>query len=186
VKFPHWQHFLSLEKDFIETIEFVEIDPSNDAAFSIAYTKLLLSICSEIDVVAKLVCKSINPNSTASNIDGYRSEITGRYPNFHTVECLIPRYGLQIEPWANWSGVTNPQWWTDHNKVKHQRNLHSALANQKNVKEGLCGLFSLLLYYHHSELYSADLEPLPGLLDYDKMPGNLSVNPGAVLPDIPR
>lgn len=186
MRFPHWQHFLSLEKDFVETIEYVELDPENNSTFSVVYTKLLLSICSEIDVVAKLLCKSISTNSSASNIDGYRSEITNIYPNFHTVVSLIPRYGLQIKPWSSWSGDTNPRWWTEHNKVKHERSLHSALANQENVIEALCGLFTLLLYFHQSELYSAELEPLPILLDYERMPGNLMINPGAELPDIPR
>ncbi len=186
MKFPHWQHFLSLEKDFIQTLEYVELVQANENTFSVAYTKLLLSICSEIDVVAKLLCKSINSLSTASNIDHYRNEITGKYPNFHTVEALIPRYGLQIQPWSNWSGNTNPDWWRDHNKVKHERDANCMLASQKNVKEALCALFCILLYLYQPELYSADLVPLPELLDYERMPGHLSVNPGAELPDIPR
>ncbi|WGO98147.1 hypothetical protein QFX18_19250 [Saccharophagus degradans] len=184
--FPHWQHFLSLEKDFIETIEFVELDAANDGTFSVAYTKLLLAICSEVDVVAKLVCKKINPASSARNIDDYRQEIAGKYPSFHTVECMIPRYGINLKPWSNWSGANNPVWWQEHNKVKHQRDTNSSLANQKNVKESLCGLFCLLLYLYQTELYTATLSPLPVLLDYERMPGHLSVNPGAVLPDIPR
>ena len=186
VHFPHWQHFLSLERDLIETIEFVELNQSNDGAFSVAYTKLFLAICSEIDVVAKLVCKKINASSSARNIGDYCSEIIEKYPSFHTVECMIPRYGINIQPWASWSGSSNPSWWQDHNKVKHQRDTHSTLANQKNVKESLCGLFCLLLYLYQPELYSATLNPLPVLLDYERMPGHLSVNPGAVLPDIPR
>lgn len=43
MKYPHWLHFLSLEKDFIETIQFVEIDDKNNTAFSVAYAKLLLT-----------------------------------------------------------------------------------------------------------------------------------------------
>jgi len=186
VHFPHWQHFLSLEKDFIETIEFVEIDTANDGAFSVAYTKLMLAICSEVDVVAKLVCKKIDSTSSARNIDEYRQEITGKYPNFHTVESMIPRYGLNIKPWSSWSGDDSPSWWQAHNKVKHQRDTHSSEANQKNVKDALCGLFCLLLYLHQEELYSANLSPLPVLLDYERMPENLSLNLGAELPDIPR
>ncbi len=82
MRYPHWQHFLSLERDFIETLEYVELDQDNKDTFSVAYTKLLLAVCSEIDVVAKLLCKKINSLSTASNIDDYRGEIKGKYPNF--------------------------------------------------------------------------------------------------------
>lgn len=186
MNFPHWQHFLSLEKDFIETLEFVELDDSNAETYSIAYTKLLLAICSEVDVVSKLICKKLSPSSTARNIDDYRKEITTNYPSLYTIECLIPRYSLNIKPWSSWSGNDSPCWWQAHNKVKHQRNEHSSLANQKNVKEALCGLFCLLLYLYQQELYSGDLSPLPALLDYERMPGHVSVNPGAVLPDVPR
>ncbi|OOE41692.1 hypothetical protein BZG00_01610 [Salinivibrio kushneri] len=57
MKLPHWQHFLSLEKDFVETVEYVELSDENALTYSIAYTKLYLAICSETDVIAKLVCK---------------------------------------------------------------------------------------------------------------------------------
>ena len=182
----HWQHFLSLEKDFIETLTFVELHNDNEKTFSIAYTKLLLAICSEIDVVAKILCKKINSDSTARNIDHYRTEITAKYPNFYTVEALIPRYSLTIKSWNSWRGSSNPDWWTEHNKVKHERDVNFKMANQKNTLEAMCALFCLLLYVYQPELYSGDIEPLPELLDYFRMPGHLSVNPGAELPDIPR
>ncbi|WP_104035145.1 hypothetical protein [Vibrio jasicida] len=186
MKLPHWQHFLSLESDFINTIEYVELSEANSETHSIVYTKLLLAICSEVDVVAKLVCKKIEQSSTASNIGAYRSEITNKYQSFHTVECLIPRYDMVISPWLAWSGNGNPSWWKEHNDVKHSRSEHFQLANQKNVKAALAGLFTLLLYLYHEELYSGSLLPLPKLLDYEKMPGHLTVNPGAELPSIPR
>lgn len=186
VNFPHWLQFLSLEKDFVRTIEYVEVDDQNQNTFSVTYTKLLLSICSEIDVVAKLICKRINADSRARTIDNYRNEIIGKYPNFHKVEALIPRYGLNIMPWASWSGDANPEWWRSYNKVKHERDVNYNLASQKNVKEALCGLFCILLYQYQPELYLGKLEPFPALLDYERMPGLVSVNPGAELPDIPR
>lgn len=145
---PHWQHFLSLEKDFVKTLEYVDLDQINELTFSIAYTKLLLAICSEVDVVAKIFCKNIYDLSKASKIDQYRKEITAAYPNFHTVETKIPRYSQTIHPWSSWSGNTNPAWWRNHNKVKHERDLNYQLANQKNVTEALTGLFCILLYVY--------------------------------------
>ncbi|ASC57277.1 hypothetical protein FORC37_1583 [Vibrio vulnificus] len=93
---------------------------------------------------------------------------------------------MEISPWSLWAGNSNPQWWKEHNDVKHSRSEHFALANQKNVTEALAGLFTILLYLYHEELYVGELLPLPNLLDYERMPGHLTVNPGAVLPDIPR
>ncbi|MFA0472646.1 hypothetical protein AB4564_19030 [Vibrio sp. 10N.222.51.E8] len=186
MRLPHWQHFLSLEKDFIETVEYVELSENNNSTYSIAYTKLYLAICSEIDVVAKLVCKKVNLTSSAKNMNDYRAELKDAYPNFHTVECMVPRYDLTIKPWSDWSGDRNPQWWTDYNKVKHNRSTQANKANQKNVKNALCGLFTILLYLYQKELYSGDIYPNPAFLEYDKMSGNLVVNLGAELPDIPR
>jgi hypothetical protein len=182
----HWQHFLSLEKDFIETLTFVELDKGNENTFSVAYTKLLLAICSEIDVVAKILCKKIDDSSTADNIDEYRIEITSKYPDFYTVEALVPRYSLTIKSWDNWGCSKNPIWWREHNKVKHQRDVHFKLANQKNTLEAMSALFCLLLYLYSSELYSGELEPLPVLLNYHRMSGHLSLNLGAELPNISR
>ena len=186
MKLPHWLYFLSLEKDFIKTIEYVEFDSSNELTFSIVYTKLYLSICSEVDVVAKLLCKKIFSTSNSSNINQYRSKIVDKYPNFHTVECLIPRYSLKLYPWASWSESKTPSWWKDYNNVTHERNLYSNLANQKNVRDSLCGLFCMLLYFYQSEFYIGDLVPIPNLLDYERMSGYMSINPGVVLPDIPK
>jgi hypothetical protein len=186
VQFPHWQHFLSLEKDFFDSIEFVEIDPANNSTFSVVYTKLFLATCSEIDVVSKLVCKKINETSTARNIHHYRAEITAQYPNIYAVECLMPRYGLVFKPWSQWSNDTNPSWWQEHNDVKHQRDRYSQRANQKNVMESLSGLFCMLLYLYQSELYSGELLPSPMLWEYHNMPCGVTVNLGAELPDIPR
>ena len=186
MKFLHWHHFLSLEKDFINTLEYVELDQANNRAFSIVYTKLILGICSEIDVIAKLLCKSIDSTSTASNINQYRKEIIEKYPNFHTVEALIPRYSLKVSPWLNWSTDKSPDWWKAHNDVKHERNTYFMSASQKNVKEALCALFCILLYFYQPEVYASKLQPSPELLDYDGMPGHLLFGSSVELPDIPR
>jgi len=186
MKHPHWNYFLSLEKDFINTIRFVEIDDRNSGTFSIEYTKLFLSACSEIDVVCKLLCKKISPQSNANNIDEYRIELLRQYPNIYKIEVQIPRYEKVLRPWDTWGTNINPDWWKSYNNVKHQRNIHEIEANQKNTIDSLAGLFGILLYLHQKDLYSADLSPFPQLLDYEKMPGHLLINPGAELPDFPR
>lgn len=183
---PHWQHFLSLEKEFISTLDYVELHDDNSSSFSINYTKLLLSICSEIDVVAKLICKSINSESTAWKITHYRNEITAKYPDFGKVVAEIPRYGKSITPWETWLYDETPNWWVAHNSVKHQRDEHYQLANQNNVIYALSALFCIVLYLYHENLYDASLEPLPSLLNYPQMPSSAVYNLGASLPNIPR
>ena len=95
-----WYYFLSIEKDFVRTINFVELHTANSKAFSNEYAKLLLLLGSETDVVAKMLCNKIEPAKRAENIDDYRAIITTKFPGMHTIEIDIPRYGLKIKPWV--------------------------------------------------------------------------------------
>ena len=57
----YWQYYIELEKQFIETQRFFAFDSQNNATFSMEYIKLLQVICSEIDVVGKVIAKHANP-----------------------------------------------------------------------------------------------------------------------------
>jgi hypothetical protein len=110
-----WYYFLSVEKDFIRTLDFVELHPDNSKAFSNEYAKLLLLIGSEVDLVAKMLCASIAPLQYANNIAVYRTILTGHFGGFHTVAIDIPRYGREIKPWRAWGEwwqpPPSPRWW---------------------------------------------------------------------------
>ena len=90
-----WHYFISLERDFIETINYVELSPRNAAAYSFEFAKLLLLIGSETDVVAKMLCKKIAPTTKAENIKDYRDIITNAFTGMHAVEIDIPRLTSQ-------------------------------------------------------------------------------------------
>ena len=75
MSYQPWHYFLSIERDFIGTIDFVELHTTNEKTYSNAYAKLLLLIGSEADVVAKMLCKQVNLASTAGNINEYRLEL---------------------------------------------------------------------------------------------------------------
>ena len=50
-----WSYYLNLEERFINTTKYVEVAKNNYSTYSIEYTSLLLSICSEIDVIFKKI-----------------------------------------------------------------------------------------------------------------------------------
>jgi hypothetical protein len=160
-----WYYFLSIEKDFIRTLDFVELDPANGATFSNEYAKLLLLIGSEVDVVAKLVCDKAAPGQKAENIVDYSKIIPAAFNGFHTIEIEIPRYQMKVQPWLTWdpSIAKSPAWWKAYNDVKHERDQNFRDANQANVTSALCGLLALLLYLHKDEEH---LQPYPDLLNY--------------------
>src|SRR5882762_1540796 len=97
-----WYYFLSVEKDFIRTLDFVELHASNLKAFSNEYAKLLLLIGSEVDVVAKMLCAKVAPDQKAKNIVDYKTILTAKFVGLHTVEIEIPRYSMSLQPWLRW------------------------------------------------------------------------------------
>ena len=54
-----WGYYIILENDFINTFQYVEPVDDNNLTYSKEYSKLLLSICSEVDILCKELCKLI-------------------------------------------------------------------------------------------------------------------------------
>lgn len=175
-----WHYFLSLEKDFTRTIDFVELTPANDSAFSNEYAKLLLLVGSEVDVVAKLLCDKIAAGQRAENIVDYRKLIVAKFNGFHTIAIEIPRYSISVQPWLPWDPAMakSPDWWTAYNNVKHERDKNFQDANQKNTTNALCGLLALLLYLYKDEPH---LQPYPEVLEYG-FPSYMVTEGGRKLP----
>jgi hypothetical protein len=157
-----WHYFLSLERDFIKTIDYVEIAESNAKTHSIEFVKLLLLAGSEVDVVAKMICTAVAPSRPAENIAQYRDILTTAFPGIYGLELSIPRYELKPKPWASWdpAAAKSPDWWKAYNIVKHERDKNFESANQENVTNAMGGLMCLLLYFYRADLY---LQPLPEL-----------------------
>src|SRR5689334_22322111 len=75
----YWEYFLTLDSDLETIARYVQFDSKNFKTYSIEFVRLLLATCSEVDVVAKLLCEIIAPNKSAENINQYRSIIMGEY-----------------------------------------------------------------------------------------------------------
>jgi hypothetical protein len=183
----HWRYFLALERDFERTIAYVEPCQANYGTYSIEYAKVLLGVGSEIDVVAKVMIGLLNANEKLGNINDYRHEIIARYPKFHTTEVLIPRHSIRVSPWTEWGQTPNPNpinppWWRNYNLVKHQRHQHFSQANLENCLGALAGLYVLVLYLYHHQLFDHELNDTR-LFALPSMPSNLVVG-NYVLPDL--
>jgi hypothetical protein len=148
---PHninWNFFISLEKDLENISRYIEFSENNFNTYSIELSRLLFAASSEVDVVAKQLCKLLNPKSRARNIENYQKEIIIKCPNFPNEEIYVERYGLKYKPWINWNDGKNPFWWKSYNNVKHQRDLYYQEANLKNAINSLGALLILLFYYY--------------------------------------
>ena len=154
----YWEYFLELEEQLLETKRYVDFDQTNERTYSIEYLKLYQAVCSEIDVVAKEIASDLNANfkvDSGTNITKWGYELQQQFPTikfekvlFNEVCCVTPFENWEYE-WAISKdgkrylrlveGMSNPEWWTSYNKVKHQRiglvtgTKYFQLANQKNL-----------------------------------------------------
>jgi hypothetical protein len=159
MKHRHWHHFLSIEKEIISIADHIEIDSENFKTFSVSLTKIFLSVCSEIDVLLKLLAEKTDANEWSAilnsypkkiypDMEVYKSFITSQYPSFKDVQVVIPLYNLSLTPWLNFSKNLSPEWWDKYNKVKHYRDKYYRFANLKNVLNSSAGLLISLLFYY--------------------------------------
>jgi len=154
MKYPHWQYYKSILDDLEVISRYIEISTDNYATHSIELTRLLLSVGSEVDVVAKLLCKSIKPDVSADNINRYREVLKGKFTGLPEVEVSLPKYLISLTPWKNWQEEKTPEWWTCYNNVKHERSKHFRQANLKNVLLATAGLCVLVSYLYYDDLNS--------------------------------
>ena len=154
MRFPHWQFFESLDDELHSLSRIVDFSKDNFSTYSVHFARLYLSVCSEIDVVAKLLCAQIQAFAPPENIDGYRALIAPKFPNFSTLRIEMPGHELDFQPWSAWNSNVNPQWWKSYNQVKHQRDKFFRDANLGNLLESSAGLLVLLVYQHQPELYN--------------------------------
>jgi hypothetical protein len=66
---PHWNYFLAIERDVEVLSRYIEFDKRNFDCFSIEIVRILLAVGSEIDVICKQICRTINPSSKADDIN---------------------------------------------------------------------------------------------------------------------
>lgn len=159
----HWRYFLSLEEDVVRLSRFVEFSKQNFPAFSVEMARLVLGIGSEVDVVAKQLCRVVDAASKPRTMDDYRPVLRAAHPCIERFTVEIPRFGLSFGPWRSWMNDQNPVWWRAYNQVKHHRDKRFGEANLENTLGALAGLLVLVLHLYRSLAEMGQLTPNPVL-----------------------
>ena len=159
----HWNYFLSLEEDLVRLSRYVEFSKANEKCYSIEIARILMAACSEIDVVAKQICKKLSDETKATKINQYREEIKPVHTNIASFEVIVRKHGITLTPWDNWEKDETPDWWSSHNNVKHERNNHFDEGNLINALNSVAALYVLVLYLHADEAMQGLLSPSPVL-----------------------
>ena len=158
-----WTFYLRLEKEFMDTLTYVEFSQDNFLTYSIEYEKQLLSIGSEVDVLCKLLCKEIDSSQRPVNMDQYANILCG-YGNLITTKITFRLNWQDYIPFNGWSIGNNPSWWKAYNKVKHERlkNENYKQGNLENVFMALAGLYVLnRFYFRKIKQSNLELSPNP-------------------------
>lgn len=152
----YWNYYIQLENDFFSYSPYCEIDSCNDNAFSVKYLQLLLSVCGEIDSICKTFCKVLDNDfdPDTAGIDNYILILRKEYPTFATEPVRLLNYKYRnVQPWKSIAHGYAPSWWQDYNAIKHHRDqerngkANYKYANQKNVVDALCALYTLIEYW---------------------------------------
>ncbi len=151
----YWKNYILIEREFIKTLEFVELSEDNANTYSNAYLKLMLELGSEIDVVmgtlVKLLC-----NRNGFGINNRINALKSSMEDFCTQQVIIEKTGKVLVPWGECDeSEKSPSWWKVYNKIKHERNHIFTIdsekkeaykfANQKYVIVALTALYQLLI-----------------------------------------
>ena len=169
----YWKYYISLENQFMETGRYVELDyVNNGKTYSVEYLKLFQAVCSEIDVIGKVLATILNEMFSASKNTGINEwwyYISEADPTFIDRKCMLFSEH-EVQPWKNYIVIENPNnqakkyildesirpksktpsWWNDYNSVKHNRTgqyeKHSTnyvKANLKNLLHAFAALYTL-------------------------------------------
>ena len=173
----YWSQYILLEKEFVSTLHFLTLDSSNESAFSQAYSKLILELGSEIDVVFKQYCNMLDTGFKGRSIGKYKECINAYNPDFITQNVEERTTSRVYNPWLAWNDPTldAPFWWTAYNKIKHSRTSvgeidgkkqeYYKFANQKYTLLALAGLYQILVYTYFKIATDENkriVTPMPG------------------------
>lgn len=172
---PHWDYYLALEEDLAKCARYVAPEEDNFDTYSIEFAKILLQAGSEIELVAKELCKKINPeisNRKLKNmgINNFYPIITSKYHKFKDNILSIPNFNMKdVKPWLCWEEKCPPTWWTAYNAAKHHRGNKFSLTNFKNAIYSVAGLLVIIMYLwkiDFGDIYKRDGidRAIPGLI----------------------
>lgn len=137
-----------LEKHFIASLEYVELNQDNYASFSNFYALLIQAIDAELDNVFKEYC-GFN-TSERKSITNYARSILQTTPEIRNHVISIQEYDIEIQPFSSWTEDQPSQsleWWTAFTNLKHSRYSKMKQAKQENVLNILGALYLIEMLF---------------------------------------
>lgn len=140
----YWRYYLVLEKRFMATTDYLELDPDNHKAFSNEFAALLQAIGAELDAFFKVYCDFCPEEH--KNIGDYAKSILSSYPDIVNQRVVVTETDIVLTPFLGWTQEKAKQtlvWWEAFDAIKHNRAGNKERASQNNVLNALAALFLL-------------------------------------------
>jgi hypothetical protein len=164
-----WEMYLSLEKDFLNYLEYVPLTSQHFEVWSYPLVNLFNNIGSSVDSFFKnaIFCDSLNEysgidqlrNRSGHNMKTYRAIFETQYKISNTQIFELKNFS-SIYPFKDWSDERTPDWWSRYTAIKHDRFRNKKRATLKTTIDALAGLLTLFLTHK---------ETLSTLIDYNVM-----------------
>lgn len=152
----YWNYAEILNEELGMTAQFVEPDISNYDTYSLMYTKIILSACSEVEIICRLLCQIIDKTCDYTSpkqrmqMKELSKALLTRFPNIHQAKTEIVQKREYIYPFKEWE--KNPKgnlpWWKEYNLIKHYRFKHFGNATLGNALNSVSALIILNSYLY--------------------------------------
>lgn len=140
----------AIDSEFKRTYWFVEPTQENAETYSLAFRNLHQSICQQIESFFKYLLKKHNmwpQDKDDVSFDDYfplLGVLGLRDMIVETKSWTLLDSEFVLKPFEHWTQSKAPEWWSDHNKVKHNFAEHFPKANLRVTMESLGALYILL------------------------------------------
>lgn len=137
----YWSYYLVLEGRFLKLQNYIAFDIANYKCYSTELIAQFQTICSEVDVISKLLCGFKATDEKTMN--DYRMQYPLRCPGIAEQKVKVDNFDVEVQPFKELMSGHSFPWWADYNKVKHSRVTSYKQGNLKNVMFALAGLYVL-------------------------------------------
>lgn len=146
----HVASYHMMTKDIREIFEYIEPNKDNLSTYSHRNYELLLRTCTEVESIFKMMFHLAKVKIEKKNINQYSMVEPELGLSFQKVTFRgmdLPKF-TPFELWGQ-SDVTSdgsrgPEWYSDYNKVKHNRSGDFSKANLRNILSGFSAVEVLL------------------------------------------
>lgn len=168
----YWQYYLQLEQELLAIKKYVTFEYANGNTYSIEFLKIYQAVCSEIDVIGKVIAHELDNNfrieDKQNNIQKWWLIIQPWFSSACDEKEIFFYHSYKLNPWDNYevesyrnrrgatcirlkNNAATPSWWSAYNRVKHNRTsldrnrneLNYVKANLWNVSNAFAALYLL-------------------------------------------